>query len=102
MAIDLYETTTADTSHAFNVLLTSVQAITPEPVHTDPERGTVSITRTDDVTVQVALTYDEQGRYTGVQINTVDQKSMPGSWVVWCAMDDLPRLLPATLTGEQS
>lgn len=96
MGIDLYETTTADTSHAFNVLLTSVQAITPEPVDTDPERGTVSITRTDGITVQVALTYDEQGRYTGVQIIEVD----PGSWLVWCAMIDLPRFLPVTLIGE--
>jgi hypothetical protein len=56
MTIDLYETTTADTSHAFNVLLHTVQAITPEPMAPDPEHGTVSITRTDDVVVRVALT----------------------------------------------
>lgn len=97
MAIDLYETTTADTSHAFNVLLHTIQTITPEELQPDPDRGTVSITRTDDVTVQVALTYDEQGRYTGVQIIEVD----PGSWLVWCAMIDLPRFLPATLIGDQ-
>lgn len=101
MAIDLYETTTADTSHAFNVLLHTIQAITPEVLQPDPERGTVSITRADDVTVQVALTYDEQGRYTGVQIIEVARQPKPGSWVVWCAMDDLPRFLPATLIGDQ-
>lgn len=97
MGIDLYETTTADTSHAFNVLLTSIQAVTPEPVHQDPELGAVSITRTDDVTIRVALAYGDDDRYVGLEISAMYPESKPADWVVWCAMGDLPRFLPAVL-----
>lgn len=98
MGIDLHETTTADTSHAFNALLTSVQAVTEAPVRPDPELGAVSITRTDGVTVRVALAYGDDDRYVGLEIGAADPESTPASWVVWCAMDDLPRFLPAALT----
>jgi glutamine synthetase len=98
MGIDIYDTTTADTSHAFNILLATIKDITAESVNPEPDRGSVSIHRTDGVTVWVSLTYGDDNRYAGVRINSVDSQSKPGSWVVDCAISDLLTFLPAALT----